>query len=90
MATSIVLTVAAVLMVLVGVLAVLTPIARATADKSKWGINLRRVHCPRCGTPLPMIRRPASPQEAMWGGWTCPKCGCKVDKWGREISMDAS
>jgi hypothetical protein len=31
-----------------------------------------------------MMRKPASSGEAMWGGWTCPKCGCKLDKYGQE------
>jgi hypothetical protein len=33
-----------------------------------------------------MIRKPASAQEMMWGGWTYPHCGCKIDKYGREIA----
>jgi hypothetical protein len=40
----------------------------------------------RCGTALPMIRKPTSAEQMMWGGWTCPHCGCKVDKYGREIA----
>jgi hypothetical protein len=52
--------------------------------KGRWGIGSLRASCPRCGTRLPMIRKPASAEEMMWGGWTCPKCGCKVDKYGRE------
>jgi hypothetical protein len=23
-------------------------------------------------------------EEMMWGGWTCPNCGCKVDRYGKE------
>jgi hypothetical protein len=23
-------------------------------------------------------------EEMMCGGWTCPNCGCKVDKYGRK------
>ena len=55
-----------------------------TNAKGRWGFGALRSSCPRCGTRLPMIRKPASSEEAMWGGWTCPKCGCKVDKYGRE------
>ena len=40
--------------------------------------------CPRCGTRLPMIRKPQSVQEGLWGGWTCTNCGCKVDRYGKE------
>ena len=55
-----------------------------TLTKGKWGFGMLRGPCPRCGAPMPMIRKPTSVEEAMWGGWTCKKCGCKVDKYGRE------
>jgi hypothetical protein len=56
-----------------------------TVTKGKWGFGmLRGGPCPRCGAPMPMIRKPTSTEEAMWGGWTCKKCGCKVDKYGKE------
>jgi hypothetical protein len=51
----------------------------------RWGIGpIGGVNCPRCGARLPMIRRPKSASEMMWGGWTCANCGCKVDKYGKE------
>jgi hypothetical protein len=53
---------------------------------SKWGINLDQVNCPRCGIKQPRRRTPRSLHEAMWGGWTCPQCGTKMDKWGKERS----
>ena len=40
--------------------------------------------CPRCTTELPQTRKPASLKQALWGGWTCPDCGCEVDRLGRE------
>jgi len=52
--------------------------------KGRWGIDLSRKKCPRCGHRLPMMRKPASAEEAMWGGWTCQHCGAKLDKYGRE------
>jgi hypothetical protein len=55
-----------------------------TLTRGKWGFGMLRGPCPRCGAPMPMIRKPTSVEEAMWGGWTCEKCGCKVDKYGRE------
>ena len=39
---------------------------------------------PACRTPMPALRKPTSIAEGMWGGWTCPTCGCKVDKYGQE------
>lgn len=59
-------------------------VVRQSKTKGRWGIGSLNPACPRCGTSMPAIRRPASIAEAMWGGWTCPKCGCKVDKYGHE------
>ena len=39
--------------------------------------------CPRCGTALPPTRQPLSLKQALWGGWTCRKCGTEVDRKGR-------
>ena len=57
-----------------------------TFTRGRWGLGTFRANCPRCGTPMPVIRKPTSMEEGLWGGWTCPKCGCKVDKYGRERS----
>ena len=61
-------------------------IAYGTVAKTRWGINLRRVSCPKCGTPMPRVRIPTSTSETLWGGGTCPNCGCRMDKWGRAIA----
>ena len=57
--------------------------------KAKWGINFASffspVKCPKCDAVLPMVRNPQNSTQAKWGGWTCPKCGIQIDKWGREI-----
>jgi hypothetical protein len=53
---------------------------------TKWEVHMRRLNCPRCGTPLPRLRRPRSRQQALWGGSTCASCGCEVDKHGKEIA----
>jgi ssDNA-binding Zn-finger/Zn-ribbon topoisomerase 1 len=53
-------------------------------NKSKWSINPDRVNCPDCGEPMPRVRRPRTMKQALWGGWTCPKCGCDMDKWGEK------
>lgn len=57
-----------------------------TIAKTRWGINLRRLTCPNCGTQMPRVRVPKSARETLWGGVTCPSCGCKMDKWGRKIA----
>ncbi|VUT24461.1 MAG: hypothetical protein MASP_00512 [Candidatus Methanolliviera sp. GoM_asphalt] len=63
----------------------LAVIVQGTLRKTKWGITLKGVCCPRCGEKSSFIRKPTSRQQFLWGGWTCPKCGCEVDKWGREV-----
>ena len=74
-----------VILLIVVVLAAAFVFFRAqTRAQGRWGITLSRRSCPRCGTPLPMIRKPATRGEALWGGWTCPQCRCQVDKYGRE------
>jgi hypothetical protein len=45
--------------------------------------NLDAVDCPRCGERMPRVRLPTSLHQMMWGGWTCPNCGCEMDKWGK-------
>ena len=62
----------------------LAVIVRGTLRQTKWGINLKEMCCPRCGEKSPSIRKPMSLRQVLWGGWTCPKCGCEIDKWGRE------
>ena len=64
-------------------------VVRPSKTKGRWGIGSLSPACPRCGTSMPAIRRPASIAEAMWGGWTCPKCGCKVDKFGHASGLHA-
>jgi transposase-like protein len=44
------------------------------------------VSCPRCGQRLPVIRRPASEQQALYGGWTCSGCGAELERDARLLS----
>jgi hypothetical protein len=53
-----------------------------------WGINLESVQCPACSKSMPPIRVPKDWHELMWGGWTCPACGCQMDKWGKARDVD--
>jgi hypothetical protein len=41
--------------------------------------------CPDCQTVIPRVRMPRNVRQAMWGGATCPKCGCEVDAKGRKV-----
>jgi hypothetical protein len=61
-------------------------IIRSTKNrKGKMGINLNDVNCPGCDLELPYFRIPKSFSQVMFGGNTCPNCGCEVDKWGKRI-----
>jgi len=57
----------------------------ASKNKSKWGINLKRVHCPVCQTKQPIVRIPKNGSQALWGGTTCPNCHANLDKYGNVI-----
>jgi hypothetical protein len=60
-------------------------VIRGTARRDRWGIGAVVSDCPRCGAGLPPVRVPTSFRQAMWGGWTCPKCELEVDKWGQPL-----
>jgi hypothetical protein len=60
-------------------------IFRDTKRRGKWGINSRQVFCPWCNFAMPKVRWPANLRQALWGGWTCPRCGVEMDKWGRPL-----
>jgi hypothetical protein len=53
--------------------------------QGNWGINLTPVHCPQCHELVPAVRVPANRRQALWGGATCVKCGCEMDKWGNIV-----
>jgi len=61
-------------------------VAYGTVARNRWGINLRPVNCPCCQATVPQVRKAKSVREALWGGGTCDKCGCQMDKWGRQIT----
>lgn len=79
---------------------VVLTVATGTAGRSgRWGINLnsvwdmargkgllRKVVCPRCGREQAPRRMSLNLAESLWGGWTCPDCGTRMDQWGRAKS----
>ncbi|MDT0556339.1 hypothetical protein [Patiriisocius hiemis] len=52
---------------------------------SDFGINFKRVFCPKCNTKQPIVRKPANQRQALFGGYTCKKCDTEMDKFGTEI-----
>lgn len=55
-------------------------------QESKWGLNIESVTCPQCKNGMPKVRVPEDLHQLMWGGWTCPECGCRMDKWGNPMA----
>jgi hypothetical protein len=52
---------------------------------SKYGINLRRIYCPKCNIKQPFFRKPENERQQLYGGKTCENCGTEMDKYGTEI-----
>jgi hypothetical protein len=78
------------ILLIVALMAALVLVAYGTIARNKWGINLDPVACPTCGASGGALRPPRSLNEMLWGGWTCQKCGCVMDKWGRAIPRSDS
>ena len=58
-----------------------------TLRKDRWGINLKLVQCPSCITPMSARRQPMFRSHMLFGGWVCPHCGTRMDKWGRKAQV---
>jgi hypothetical protein len=64
----------------------LTMIVLGTIRKQgRFGVNTELPDCPNCGEQVPLTRKPTSFRQAMWGGWTCEKCGTEMNKWGKQV-----
>jgi len=70
--------------ILMGLILIL--ILYGTYARNRWGINFQPVNCPHCREPMPRVRKPRSHREWLWGGATCDRCGCEIDKWGNPIT----
>jgi len=68
-----------------GLLIPVALLVHGTVTRNKLGINLNPAQCSRCHAAMPAVRVPKSFKQALWGGWSCPNCGCEIDKWGRAI-----
>jgi hypothetical protein len=68
------------------IVALLFFLIKSSAERNgEMGINLSPTQCPKCATPVPVIRRPANMRQALYGGSTCKNCGTEVDKWGKPV-----
>jgi hypothetical protein len=54
------------------------------------GSSLATPKCPTCDTQQPPIRWPTSFRQAIFGGWTCAKCGTEIDRYGHSIGKPAN
>ncbi|MGZ3409291.1 MAG: hypothetical protein ACXWKC_15635 [Xanthobacteraceae bacterium] len=73
------------ILILGGAVLVLAVIWWQTKSRGRFGLGMiGGAACPRCGTAQSALRKPRSVNEMLWGGWTCPGCGCSIDKYGRE------
>jgi hypothetical protein len=61
-------------------------VAYGTYSRNQWGVNFQQVNCPFCHAPVPRVRKPRSRRQLFWGGGTCEKCGCEMDKWGKPLT----
>lgn len=74
-----------ILLIAAGAVVLVVVLARGSAEKTKFGVNLAMPVCPVCGEALPALRKPANARQGLWGGCTCAKCGAELDKWCRPI-----
>jgi hypothetical protein len=69
---------------IVGAIAAFVSAMAAVKIVSAMNAEVRANPCPQCGQPLGDKKPGARTHEqVMWGGWTCPDCGCDVDRHGK-------
>ena len=47
-------------------------------------VNLKEVHCLKCNTKQPKVRKPKNWRQVLWGGSTCENCGIELDRFGKK------
>ena len=50
-------------------------------------LALRQRYCSKCETKLPKFRKPKNQNQALFGGWTCPKCHTELDSSGNVVKV---
>jgi hypothetical protein len=54
-----------------------------------WNLKAKRAaFCPLCGHPAPAARLPKNLRQALWGTFTCAKCGLEYCWSGRAVDED--
>jgi hypothetical protein len=56
---------------------------------SRLNQEVRSHLCPQCAGPA-KAGGPRTWTQVLWGGWTCPECGCDVDRFGKERSKQSA
>ena len=67
------------------VLISLLTMIKKDSEFAPLSINLNRIYCPKCNHKQPLIRKPNGQRQALYGGWTCKKCGTEMNIFGEEI-----
>lgn len=56
----------------------------AARHVARLNAKLRTIPCPKCDQSLGEKKAGArSLSQIVWGGWTCPQCGCDVNRHGK-------
>jgi len=80
------------ILLLFGLIGLIMAIRSTLTRRGGWGLNFDKATyvCPTCKEQLPVIRKPSSIKQLLWGGWTCKNCGAEVSKWGELINEETT
>ena len=70
------------------ILIILLVSIKKNSGNAKFGINLKRVYCPKFNLKQPIIRKPKTENQILYGGYTCKNCNTEMDKYGTEIKSE--